>query len=97
MPGISRSPSTDDGQFQKTCRANLETALSGLSLYIKASYEVVLALVLGVGFHLVHFRDPAKIIGPGHLCDRYLEPVTSLDTCGCGIAELTLSRLAHSR
>lgn len=30
------------------CQTNLETALSKLTLYIKPSYDMVLALILGV-------------------------------------------------
>lgn len=30
------------------CQTNLETALSKLTLYVKPSYEMVLALILGV-------------------------------------------------
>ncbi|KAH2457207.1 hypothetical protein KXW63_002871 [Aspergillus fumigatus] len=34
------------------CRTNLETVLSGLSLYVKASYDMILALVLGAIYAL---------------------------------------------
>ncbi|KAJ5114352.1 hypothetical protein NUU61_000111 [Penicillium alfredii] len=38
------------------CETNIETALSGLSLYVKATYDMILALVLGT----VHAVDTSK-------------------------------------
>lgn len=52
------------------CRTNLETVLSGLSLYVKASYDLILALVLGVSesrsLSLPKLID-ANLGGIGHL------------------------------
>ncbi|RDW70919.1 fungal specific transcription factor domain-containing protein [Aspergillus mulundensis] len=46
----------EDGLLVSTCRANLETALSRLTLYMQPSHEMVFALVLGV----IYAIDNAK-------------------------------------
>ncbi|KAL4919834.1 hypothetical protein BDW62DRAFT_199554 [Aspergillus aurantiobrunneus] len=44
------SPNDEYAAMVSTCRANLETALSRLSLYTRPSYDMVLALVLGTEY-----------------------------------------------
>ncbi|KAL4789627.1 hypothetical protein BDV19DRAFT_382966 [Aspergillus venezuelensis] len=40
------------GNLQQICRKNLETVLSGISLYLQGNYDMVLALVLGALYAL---------------------------------------------
>ncbi|KAL4904979.1 hypothetical protein BDW74DRAFT_178546 [Aspergillus multicolor] len=60
LRAIQKQPITslddEEGLLVSTCRANLETALSRLTLYIQSSHEMVFALVLGV----IYAIDNAK-------------------------------------
>ncbi|KAI1469858.1 uncharacterized protein F4812DRAFT_450270 [Daldinia caldariorum] len=51
-------PGGSQEDFKLLCRVNLETALSRLSLYFKATYDMVLALILGA-FYAVDIARPS--------------------------------------
>ncbi|KAI1808225.1 hypothetical protein F4811DRAFT_501589 [Daldinia bambusicola] len=51
-------PGGSQEDFKLLCRVNLETALSRLSLHFKATYDMVLALILGA-FYAVDISKPS--------------------------------------
>ncbi|PLB53981.1 hypothetical protein P170DRAFT_451884 [Aspergillus steynii IBT 23096] len=74
VSGDIHGPCNDDEQFQMKCRVNLETMLSGLSLYIKASYDMILALVLGA-MYAIDISSPSlawTLVGAASQASHYL-------------------------
>ncbi|KAF9888537.1 hypothetical protein FE257_008644 [Aspergillus nanangensis] len=87
------SPDDTNGaeRFRLTCRTNLEAVLSGLSLYVKADYDMILALVLGA-VYAIDISNPSLawtlVSTASQLC-HYLSLHTSAGCSGASPQAVT--------
>ena len=88
--GAGVEENDEQSTLRSMCQKNVEIALSKLTLYIQPSYDMTLALVLGVcsAFPLKPLSD---IEPQGYLCDPRLQPVPGWGIGKRGIPVLLFS------
>lgn len=73
-PYSSSSGTNGDEQLQLMCRTNLETMFSRLSLFVKASYDMIIGLILGA-IYAIDISNPSlawALVGAASQSSHYL-------------------------